>query len=749
MVTGVVYGMFALFLILGVLYGLKRGLTKSVIRIITVVICCVLVIFVCGPITSAILTADLSKAGMMIGDVPLTSIQDTVVSYISQISIVGELLKTSPTLLAVVNALPAVLVNLILFVVLFFILKGITYIIDIVLNKIIIKKDSDKPIRRWWGALVGGFQGLIIFLFVMLPIAGTMNLVTDTFNVIEESQENNNQTVVSLSVGENKENESLVMTKKATNVVDEYNDIFLIKMFNTIGYKSLTNVVFDKITTMEVLEEKTNLRKEIIVVAKIYNNYENLKDIDIAYFSSQNEEDAKELIDDAFSSPIIGGVTTELVVGVADAWTGVDSSPFMGMDKPIVNERLVGALDTLLVNLRTDTKEDLQTDLKVIVSTLKVSADYDLTRNINAGDADALVRVVGKDGCIENIVGTLSSGKTTKSIIPAIVEFGLNCGYDAIGVEDDDITITQNVNQINWETEKVILGDMFEGIAGTYTSVKKDGDVLETLDFVSFAKTMDAIRDSQLLRGVNQKITVALLESDLLNGVDTTEFVRYVKNEEEYKSMNFSAMFKTLESSANIANDMDKLLSGDESVSGLDNKDVSNLLEGLTTDGATKDVLVEFASSENLKKSGVNDESLANAIGGLVGSIADYDGTVPVPNENEMDGTTTAVENLIIISKMANDKKADKTDYVFGDNAETAKIEMRFFVDNMFSSDFMFDATKENGELLGFTTGGNSNLTTSEQIWLVEVLNEKHDQNPDKFTTDKCKDVAKMFGVVM
>lgn len=737
MVAGVIYGMFAFFLICGALLGLKRGLVKSVIRIITVLLCCVLVVFVCGPITTAILTADLSSVGVMIGDVPLTSIQDTIINYISQISIVGELLKTSPTLMALVNALPSVIVNLFLFVLLFFILKSIAYVLDAIINRVVIKKDSDAPIRRWWGALVGGVQGLIVFLFVLIPIAGTMNLITETVEIMDDENAGNMQLVAVAD-----EEQGVI---SATGVIDEYNDVFLVKMFNAVGYKAITNAVFDKVTTMEVVDEKTTLRKELHVVAKVYNNYETLKDVDIAYFSAENEENAKELIENAFSSPVFSGVTTELVTGVANAWTGMDVSQFMGLNKPIFDEKLLGTFDSLLLNLRTDTKEDLEKDLKVLVSVMKVSADYGLTANLNSGNPDVLVNTIGADGCMESIVGVLSTGKTTKAIIPSIIEYGFSYGYEAVGI-NEELEINKNVNQINWETEKVVLGDVFEGMAGTYASIKQDGEVLEKINFSAFAKTLDSIRKSQLLSGVNQDITVALLSSDLLNGINTEEFIANVRNSERYREIEFVSMFEALESSINIAGDMKDVLENPTTSSGLSNSDVEQLLGGLTTDGPAKDIIVEFSSAENLKESGV-EGSLANAVGGVISSIADYNGETPVPTGDDVDNATMAIESLIAVSKSANDKKLETKNYIFGNEKVPAKSAMRGFIESMSSSEFVFNATVMNGEELGFTKGGVSNLSADEQVWMIEVLNELQFENGELYTPERCGQIKTMFGL--
>lgn len=751
---GVIYGLFALFVIFGALLGLKRGMWKSVIRIATVVLSCVIVVFLVQPITSAVLTADLSSYGWEIGGVMVTNLNETIINYISTISVVGQALNSSPTLLAVVSTIPAIIVNLILFVLLFFIVKGILYFVDIILNRVILKKDPERPKRRLWGMLIGAVQGVICFLFVFIPIAGSMNVLSETMDLVE-SMNSQTQAVAMQNIAVNEsDSESLELsqdnvqiTVTAKNVLKEYQDVFIIKMFNAIGYKGLTNAVYDKLTTMEIsTNEKTTLRSEAKVVAKVYNSYEKLKYVDIAEFSAQNQRDADQLIDDAFSSPIVSGVATELVSELAKTWTATNPGEFIGMAKPEMNENLVETFDVLLLNLRNGSADNLKTDLKVIVGTLKVSADYNVTENISSEDTDTIVSVLGQDGCMEAIIGTLASGNATKQAIPKLIEFGLDYGYTAVGLDGVTTTINKSANDVNWETEKVILGDLFEGISATYLSTKQEGELINKLDVLGMAKVLNSVRASQLLSDSSQEISVRLLNSKLTAGIDVSTLVDYINNDTKYAELDFEVMLTTLKSSANIANNMQEIISGGD-VSELDSEDVGTFLNGLTSNDATKDVLKDLASEENLKGSGV-DQATAGAVNGLVETITDYDTTAPgavqtPTSKEEQDNATKAVEKLIDASSNAN---SSTKSFIFSDNEETAKTKMNEFIDSLLSSEFMYASTINGGEQLGFKTGDESNLSTAEQGWLVETLQAKQ-ASDSRCTELKCIEIANMFAV--
>lgn len=722
--SGIIYGLFFFFLVIGALLGLKRGLVKSTIRIISVIIACVAVIFLVDPISSAILTTDLSSTGLTIGEIPLTTINDTLLAYIGQLLGIGSILATSPTLLALISAIPKIVISLVLFILLFFIVKGILYIADIFINKIFVKKDSKKPLYRIWGAVVGGVQGIICFLFILIPIAGAMNLINDTMNVVNPTSTPETALVAlaeeSASPLSQENSTDNNIANKAATTLDSYNDIFIIKMFNSIGYDTLTDAVFDKLTKIEInSSNSTTIRKELTVIAKVFSNVDKIKNVDVAHFSTENQEVANQIIDDAFSSPIIGGVANELVAGVADAWADSDPSAFMGIAKPELDSNLLESFDALLLNLRTNSVEDTKNDLKVIVATLKVSADHDITSTINTGDANLIVSALGKEGAMEDIISTLSSGKATKQILPSFIEFGLSYGYSSIGLESTRTNITKTADEVNWQTEPEILGNFFEGVSSVYQSSKGEGPILNRLDLIGFAKVLESIRDSQLLEDASQEITIQFLSSNLVVGVDCDTFISYVENDTTYKNLDFTLMLTTLKTSANIANDIKDISSGSSDVTELDSNDVGNLISGLTkADDASKQVIKDLASPENLQKSGV-DSATANAVNVLVDSVSDYDGeTQPPSTDEEKEFATNAVQDLLVASKNA--KSNDPEQQIF-----KTRESMEQFIDNMLSSPFVWEVTIDKGAELGFKSESKTNLTETEQGWLNSILEQK------------------------
>lgn len=741
MISGVIYGFFALMVIVGFLYGLKRGLIKSAIRIIAVLVSCVVVVFLTEPITNAILNLDISSAGLELGGVSVSTVNDTIINFLSQISVVAELISASPTIKAVISAVPKVLVNIIMFIVVFYLIKAITYFICIIINKIALRKQpEDAKKYRLWGGAVGALQGIIIFLFVLMPIAGTMNVLTEAVNNIDSSNLEN-----TMVVSVDKEDGSSGATF-GVNTLDEYNDVFIIKMFNAVGYKALTDSVYDKLTVIKIDEQtETTLRYELNTVTKIYNGVIKLDGFTASAMTAEDEQTINQIIDDAFSSPIIGGAVTELTVDIAKKWTATDPTEFLTVAKPTLSADLVEIFDELLIQLRSDTKADLQKDLKILVSTVKVCADYEVIDTMNKGTTDEIVVAVGKEGFIENLIGTMSEGKVTKNILPSVVELGLDYAYSGLEVDNSGKQVTKSASEVNWSTEKVVLGDLFENISRVYVSSKNEGEILEKLDLKSFGKALNLLKQSELLGNASQDITVKLLTSSMMNGVDTSSLVSNVKNDTTYKDLDFEVMLMALESSANIAGDIKDITTGG-STENLKSEDVGTIIEAITGGGTTADMIGDMASQENLTKSGV-DEATAGAVSGLVGAIKDYDtsadGAIETPKtDEELDAATKATEELLLASKNAKDTTKG---YVFSQNEEKAKEKMQSFVDNLISSPFIYSATITKGEELGFKTGTTTKLSVDEVVWLKEVLNAYEGLN--KINEQQKVEIANMFAV--
>ena len=137
-VTIALNALFALCIILGFLWGLKRGLKSSAMRIGFIAGCLILAFFIAMPVTSSITNMDISSIYTYTdpnGIVHKTP-SDIIANAVANISPdVKEAYDNSESLRALIDALPQMIIQSIVFVILFWLLKLITWPIFAIIAK--------------------------------------------------------------------------------------------------------------------------------------------------------------------------------------------------------------------------------------------------------------------------------------------------------------------------------------------------------------------------------------------------------------------------------------------------------------------------------------------------------------------------------------------------------------------------------------------------------------------------------------
>ena len=283
---------FFIFLILGFLFGLWRGFSKSVTRILIVIAIAVLSFFVVPSISKSLLTTNLSSLGISVNGVPLLNIEQFIKDLLSSFDKIDELINASPTFASFIQVLPEILLNVVLFILFFVIAKLASMVIYWILCAILFpkKKNEGKNKHRFLGAIVGTVQGLIVALVVFMPLFGIINLSTQAQLAYQESQTElnnaiapaNNQNPQTLNgyiftTNDNSPEDNDESTTQNTVDIEEVlkyskalenNGIY--KFLNGIGFIGLSNNVFDHLTTVKIDETKYSLTTESIGLSKMY-----------------------------------------------------------------------------------------------------------------------------------------------------------------------------------------------------------------------------------------------------------------------------------------------------------------------------------------------------------------------------------------------------------------------------------------------------------------------------------------------
>ena len=182
MILWIVFGVFAGF---GALVGLIRGLNKATVRLMTLVVAAALTFAIAAPVTNLVAQQVLIE-GQTLGELILDSVSSS--------EDIAGFLEIAPLLKEAILVLPAFGIGIVLFPVLFFVLKAITWIVFLFvqkpLRKLIFKDNCNKAeaaqapagirvAKRFGGMGVGIVTGALIFAMILTPVLGLISILPE------------------------------------------------------------------------------------------------------------------------------------------------------------------------------------------------------------------------------------------------------------------------------------------------------------------------------------------------------------------------------------------------------------------------------------------------------------------------------------------------------------------------------------------------------------------------------------------
>ncbi len=186
----------AVFLLLGFLIGLARGIGRSTIRLVTLLLAIVLVFLITVPIAKLLLNIDISGLLQLlpflpkeINGVPITSANGTIEALTQGIPEVSDFLSENPTLTNFVLALPVLLVSIPLFYPIWFMVFLVSLILYAILKNPLMRlftKDKNLSGKKTAGSRLGGagvglVAGFVAFAMLFVPIFGLLNISDKVF----------------------------------------------------------------------------------------------------------------------------------------------------------------------------------------------------------------------------------------------------------------------------------------------------------------------------------------------------------------------------------------------------------------------------------------------------------------------------------------------------------------------------------------------------------------------------------------
>ncbi len=380
------FALVAIYALLGLFFGAKRGFSKSVIRLFTVGASAVLSLLAVKWLSGFIIDASASatNGGADTIDQVLNSFSPDIVGSMPEAvrMILSEVDSKTATIFAMM--IVTVVASPLLFILIFHILKTISFVIYTLLAGLTGAISYGKGFfSTVFGAAVGLAQGVIIAAVMIFPIAGLCNVATEArAPLIEDTEEPNTY-----------------VANAYANLIDDLATNPMFELVNKLGggdlYKDMITVTIDG--------EKMYMGEKCVGVIKIAADVVPLVDGEFDW--KHPNEDERAAID-----KIVADIGDDELIGklVADVMRGMSTA----MLEDEIPHGLTGAVDALVddtMNMfATSTEETIDEDLDVVVDVYFIMCDRNLWDSFNNSEHDVMRDL---------LTDTDESGKTSADLI--------------------------------------------------------------------------------------------------------------------------------------------------------------------------------------------------------------------------------------------------------------------------------------------------------------------------------------------
>lgn len=311
----IILALICVIMLMSILFGLKRGASKSAFRLVWLLVTGVILWFLTPVISSWLNSIDISSLGLDING-PVSKLSDIGVNILNSLNL-DEAISQSEAVRTFAENFPTMILNVLVFVLGFWVLKILLYPIwAIIASKCFDKKkrelkaykrkiknlkkrgvpvdEDDMPSdleisgkNRFGGMLVGIVMGFVICVATLSPIVG-LNAIYQKANANLVTQNEAGEEVPYLPT---------VIDEETQQYLNSYEDSVASKVAKYTGISFFSNLVFDGLATVNVGGEKIYLASEVDNGIYLYNKYTALSN-----FLDNKDNCTKESVADALSN---------------------------------------------------------------------------------------------------------------------------------------------------------------------------------------------------------------------------------------------------------------------------------------------------------------------------------------------------------------------------------------------------------------------------------------------------------------
>ncbi len=503
-ISTVIISLFLLILLAGFLFGLGRGFNKSLVRLLIVVAMLVATFFIVPIITEAVMTIDISGMGINISGKAATSVGNIVVLLLESIPGISDIAGTD-AYATIINVVPQMILNIVLFVVVFLLLRFISMIIYWIISGICFskKKTEGKNKHRLLGSLVGVVQNFIIFLAILVPVVGVVNILGEVEATVNQPETTLTAVQVSDSgtdetpSGEGSGDEQVPATVNIQDIVEEYNSTWVAKFLQAVKLDQACQFVFDDLTTIKEGDVEYNLKEETLSVSVVAKDVMELLDLGELDFSNpQTIILLQKIVNHSYEGKLSANLIDEIVPIAVSKW--VNDETFFGIALPTVDGVDSSVIKTLLTSVAaSDSIKDA-----LISTTNLVSSLMNTAQDIVAENGDINLDKVG------DLLNELTQDESTMNIAKDIVQSNLDSILDSVlpTPEDPADTTTQTYKDMISETIDSIFSAEYE------TTEQKQNEIEVITESLKIADKLANYDPADATTNIDQTDATAIIE---------------------------------------------------------------------------------------------------------------------------------------------------------------------------------------------------------------------------------------------
>lgn len=393
--TDSVLMLLAVFLFFGLLFGMHRGVKRSILRTVLILLCAVAAFFLRSYAMDALW--QLNMDGQTMEEMLRSSFPEEMAGIADQ-------------LLPVINAL----LGLVLYLLIFIVLRFVSWLIVFPICKIFVKKDKSRAVRRLGGMVAGLISGAVVCYLLVMPLIGLTDTVLKLASIEIDGQ----------SVTDS-------LPPEVSDVVDlkTLHEEPIFEIYQTVGA-----FYYDLLTTTETKDGKTvklNTQMDAVVTgASIVGEVMKITDVNIdGELTTENVGDIQEALRNIEkikkdASPETVDAITEMITSLAESVIPeeerenfpIDLENFDLAAVDFANEAdLIG--DILTLRDETPTQETID-------STVKHLAKSDIIFPILTSQGEGGISLAEEDKAkVEEAIGKLTPEDADADTVAKLKEF--------------------------------------------------------------------------------------------------------------------------------------------------------------------------------------------------------------------------------------------------------------------------------------------------------------------------------------